>query len=565
MKVEESGEGTVTSKPAGIECGGTCEAAFEEDSVVTLKAKAGASSKFVSWTGCTPLTGHPEECTVDMSEAHTVTATFVLASGPQLLKVEKEGAGEGTVSSVPSGVNCGSTCEALFAESEQVTLKAVQALGSKFAGWTGCTPLANQTECTVSMSEARTVKALFSVAARYALQVKTVGAGAGSVVGPAGIDCPSACEASFEEGTVVTLEAKPESSAGFTSTFTGWSGACSGVTTTCKVSMTEARTVTATFERGIIEYPLRVFEAGTGEGTVSSAPLGVDCGLMCAGPIDCGSICKASLEAGTTVELVAVPAFGSAFVGWSGACTGAGVCEVTMSEAREVTATFEPIAASRYVLQVDKSGEGAGTVTGIPAGIDCGSSCEATFEAGTTVELRAVANAGYTFTGWSGACTGTEAVCDVTMSQARTVTATFTIAKTPMPPFQAPSGSSTSSGTTASTGTTPYAPPPPGVGKLTVPSVGSVVGGGVLLRLRCSTSGPCHGTLSLTITVKQGHKTKTLVIGRASYNVSAGGSQTVKIALSSLARGILRDRNLHATLTGPGVHSTLTLKRTRRG
>ena len=561
LKVEKSGEGTVTSQPAGIECGGTCEASFEEDSVVTLKAEAASGFKFTGWTGCAPL-ANQAECTVTMSEAHTVKASFEIASGPQSLKVEKEGAGEGTVGSAPAGIECGSACEALFAEGEKVTLKAVQTLGSKFAGWTGCTPLPDPTECTVAMSEAHTVKAVFSLAAHYALQVKTAGTGAGTVVGPAGIGCPSVCEASFEEGTVVTLEAKPEPAAGFASTFAGWSGACAGAATTCKVSMSEARTVTATFERGTIEYPLRVLDAGAGEGTVSSAPLGVGCGLMCSGPIDCGSTCEASVEAGTIVELVAIPASDSTFAGWSGACTGVGVCEVTMNEAREVTATFEPIAASRYVLQVDKSGDGAGTVTGAPAGIDCGSTCTASFEAGATVELKAVADAGYTFAGWSGACTGSEAACEVTMSQAQTATATFTVAKIPLPPFQAPSGLATTTGLATSTGAgSTHVPLPAPAGKLTLASVGAVAGGETPLRLRCSASGPCNGTLSLTIAVKRGPRTKTLVIGHASYNISAGGSQTVKIALSSLARGILRHRNLRAVLiTGPGVHSALTLE-----
>ena len=43
---------------------------------------------------------------------------------------------------------------------------------------------------------------------------------------------------------------------------------------------------------------------------------------------------------GTSVTLVAVPATGSTFAGWSGACTGTGTCTVAMTAARTVTATF---------------------------------------------------------------------------------------------------------------------------------------------------------------------------------------------------------------------------------
>jgi hypothetical protein len=49
------------------------------------------------------------------------------------------------------------------------------------------------------------------------------------------------------------------------------------------------------------------------------------------------------------------------------------------------------------------------------------------------VTLTATASAGSTFTGWSGACTGTGS-CVVTMSAAKSVTATFTV-----PPPTAPS------------------------------------------------------------------------------------------------------------------------------
>jgi subtilisin family serine protease len=78
-----------------------------------------------------------------------------------------------------------------------------------------------------------------------------------------------------------------------------------------------------------------------------------------------------------------------------------------------------------YPLTVDKAGAGAGAVISSPAGIDCGSQCRAEFSAGTTVNLTATPNAGSTFTGWSGACRGTNA-CAVTMDAARSVTATFT-------------------------------------------------------------------------------------------------------------------------------------------
>ena len=77
-------------------------------------------------------------------------------------------------------------------------------------------------------------------------------------------------------------------------------------------------------------YALTVTKAGTGSGTVTSSPAGVNC----------GSDCSESYASGTNVTLTAAAASGSTFAGWSGACSGTGSCAATMSAARSVTATF---------------------------------------------------------------------------------------------------------------------------------------------------------------------------------------------------------------------------------
>ncbi len=78
------------------------------------------------------------------------------------------------------------------------------------------------------------------------------------------------------------------------------------------------------------QYLLSVTPAGTGTGTVTSVPTG----------INCGGTCSASYDSGTVVTLTATPDASSNFTGWSGACAGAGSCMVTMDMARSVTATF---------------------------------------------------------------------------------------------------------------------------------------------------------------------------------------------------------------------------------
>ncbi len=75
---------------------------------------------------------------------------------------------------------------------------------------------------------------------------------------------------------------------------------------------------------------LTVATSGNGSGTVGSSPAG----------INCGATCSHAYATGTGVTLTATPASGSVFSGWSGACSGTGACNVTMSQARSVTATF---------------------------------------------------------------------------------------------------------------------------------------------------------------------------------------------------------------------------------
>lgn len=83
-------------------------------------------------------------------------------------------------------------------------------------------------------------------------------------------------------------------------------------------------------------------------------------------------------------------------------------------------------AGTKAPLSVTKTGGGTGTVTSSPAGISCGSACTSAFDIATNVTLSAQPAAGSTFTGWSGACTGTGG-CVVNLSSAKSVTADFFI------------------------------------------------------------------------------------------------------------------------------------------
>jgi PKD domain/Divergent InlB B-repeat domain len=168
-------------------------------------------------------------------------------------------------------------------------------------------------------------------------------------------------------------------------------------------------------------YSLTVSKAGMGSGAVTSTPAG----------ISCGDGCEASFAAGTTVTVTATPDAGSLFAGWSGDCAGTGRCQVTLDQARSVTATF---ALKTFDLTVSKQGTGSGTVTSTPAGISCGVRCQASFDAGTIVTLTATADASSLFTGWSGDCSRS-GTCQVTIDQGRSVSATFAVNAPPRASF----------------------------------------------------------------------------------------------------------------------------------
>jgi trimeric autotransporter adhesin len=82
--------------------------------------------------------------------------------GAPCLQVTLAGDGAGRVTSEPKGISCPSTCVATFLPYQQkINLRAAEASGSAFAGWTGgCLPR-NSPTCVVSLSEATFVTARF--------------------------------------------------------------------------------------------------------------------------------------------------------------------------------------------------------------------------------------------------------------------------------------------------------------------------------------------------------------------------------------------------------------------
>ncbi len=387
------GSGTVTSAPAGIDCGSTCSASFESGAVVTLTATPASGSTFSGWSGACSGTG---ACAVTLSAAQTVTASFGTAGEPG-----------GAVS-----VNAGGAAAGAFVAD---------------TSFTGGSTYSTTSPIDTSLLGAAAPPQAVLQTERYGEFTYTIG---NRTPGSAQTVTLYFAETYWTAAGQRTFNVAINGATVLTAfdIFAAAGGAGRAVSRTFNTTANASGQVVIAFTRGggpdnpkvcglgvaggsVTTFPLTVAKSGNGAGTVSGAG------------ISCGSTCSASYASGTSVTLTAAAASGSTFGGWSGACSGTSTCTVSMTTAQSVTATFTS-QVTTYALTVARSGNGSGTVTSNPSGINCGSTCTATYASGTTVTLSPTAASGSTFGGWSGACTGTGS-CIVSMTAARSVTASF--------------------------------------------------------------------------------------------------------------------------------------------
>ena len=245
-------------------------------------------------------------------------------------------------------------------------------------GWTGT--VCTGSPCAVTMDGPKTVEPTF--VAQYTLQVSPVPLH-GLVTGDGGLSCgvggTGTCSAAFNAGTVVNLAAVADT--GYA--LTGWTGtSCTG--SPCAVTMDGPKTVEPTF---VEQYTLQI------------SPVPVHGLVTGGGGISCGSggsgVCSAAFNAGTVVNLAAVADTGYALTGWTGTvCTGS-PCAVTMDGPK----TVEPTFVAQYTLQISPVPV-HGLVTGdgrLSCGVSGTGTCSAAFNAGTVVNLTAVADTGYAY------------------------------------------------------------------------------------------------------------------------------------------------------------------------
>lgn len=175
LSVAVTGAGTVSSAPAGIDCGGICQANFSQGASVVLTAVPAANQSFAGWGGA--CSGSQVTCAVLVSEARNVSAAFVPNNGSSFALTAST-QGSGVVTSQPAGIDCGATCAAQYAANTAVTLTATPAAGQVFSAWSGdCA--GSVPSCSLTMNANKSARAVF-------VTPQTAGWQAQALLSPAG-------------------------------------------------------------------------------------------------------------------------------------------------------------------------------------------------------------------------------------------------------------------------------------------------------------------------------------------------------------------------------------------
>jgi uncharacterized repeat protein (TIGR02543 family) len=261
----------------------------------------------------------------------------------------------------------------------------------------------------------------------------------GGTVNAAGISCGTvgtACQVTLSASMSLGLQASPDS--GYV--FSGWTGDCTGTSPSYALVLNGPRSCGATFtvnpappppgEGGLpLGAPYSLTVVRPSGGIVKAA--GINCGTK-------GKSCDVTMPGPMTIGIQATADPGYTFLGWTGNCSGTGPSYALALEGpRSCGAGFipagstliePPLSPEPYTLTITRPDGGTVRAAGIYCGTK-GKACAVTMPAALWLGLLATADRGFTFTGWTGDCSGTQPTVTITLAGPRTCGAMFTASR----------------------------------------------------------------------------------------------------------------------------------------
>jgi len=223
---------------------------------------------------------------------------------------------------------------------------------------------------------------------------------------PLNIECNQSCSWQVNQSTTVTLKAQPAD--GYE--FSGWQGDCEDTTNDeCQLTIDKDKTVSGKF-LPLEKRNLTIFITGNGNIRTSLGTV-------------CEQQCWLSLDPKTEITLTAEPGQSSVFSGWGN----------SQCNDQELTCTFvvnddtetRPKFSSAEMVDVNLNVSGAGSIEVLNFTTSCSDNCQFSLPQGSTITLQAKADSGYKLASWSSICSSSTSVCEIDITQATNITATF--------------------------------------------------------------------------------------------------------------------------------------------